>query len=81
MAKTEISNTDLLWIFREKLSSFDERFKVAPIAIVPSGRNESGWSVVMNAGQRLRHPLCVKRIEKEDRETVAPNLCSGGAGA
>ena len=42
MAKTRISSTDLLWIFREKLSSFDERFKVAPIAIVPS---EDDWEV------------------------------------
>jgi hypothetical protein len=39
----KISSTDLLWIFRKKLSSFDDRFKDAPIAIVPS---EDGWEVI-----------------------------------
>jgi hypothetical protein len=40
MAKAKISSTDLLWIFRERLSSFDDRFKVAPMAIV---RDDHGW--------------------------------------
>jgi hypothetical protein len=39
-----------------------------PIAVVPSGPNQSSWSVMMNAGQRLRHPLYVKRIEKIEKQ-------------
>jgi hypothetical protein len=67
VAKTRVSSTDLLWIFREKLSSFDERFKVAPIAIVPS---EDGWEVVM---QRYRNaePELAKRIAQIQTELRA----------
>jgi hypothetical protein len=41
MAKTKISSTDLIWIFREKLSSFDDCSPSTSIAIVPSSE---GWT-------------------------------------
>ena len=64
MTKTEISNTDLLWIFREKLSSFNERFKAAPIAIVPS---EDGWEVVAHR-YRNAEPELAERIAQIQAE-------------
>ena len=67
MAKTEISNTDLLWIFREKLSSFNERFKAAPIAIVPS---KDGWEVVTHR-YRNAEPELAKRIAQIQAELRA----------
>jgi hypothetical protein len=68
VTKTEISNTDLLWIFREKLSSFNERFKAAPIAIVPS---KDGWEVVMSRGYRTAAPELAKRIAQIQAELRA----------
>jgi len=68
VAKTRISSTDLLWIFREKLSSFDERFKVAPIAIVPT---EDGWEVVMSHRYRNAEPELAKRIAQIQTELRA----------
>ena len=67
MAKNKISSTDLLWIFREKLSSFDERFKVAPIAIVPS---EDDWEVVTHR-YRNAEPELAKRIAQIQTELRA----------
>jgi hypothetical protein len=67
VAKNKISSTDLLWIFREKLSSFDERFKVAPIAIVPS---EDGWEVVTHR-YRNAAPELTKRIAQIQTELRA----------
>jgi hypothetical protein len=67
VAKNKISSTDLLWIFREKLSSFDERFKVAPIAIVPS---EDGWEVVAHR-YRNAEPELAKRIAQIQTELRA----------
>ena len=66
MTKTKISSTDLVWIFRERLSSFDDRFKVAPIAIVPS---EDGWEVVTS--RRYRNPELDKRIAQIQAELRA----------
>ena len=43
MAKTKISSTDLIWIFREKLSSFDDCPPSLPIAIVPS---DGSWTAL-----------------------------------
>jgi hypothetical protein len=65
MAKTKISSTDLLWIFRERLSSLDDRFKVAPIAIVPSKR---GWDAVTSHRYRAAEPQFAKRIEQIQAE-------------
>jgi hypothetical protein len=61
----KISSTDLLWIFREKLSSFDDRFKAAPIAIIPS---EDGWEVVMSHRYRNAEPQLAKRIAQIQAE-------------
>ena len=61
MAKTKISSTDLSWVFREKMASFDECAPTVSIAIVPS---EDGWTAVTNAWARSRHPLCAKRIKQ-----------------
>jgi hypothetical protein len=68
VAKTRISSTDLLWIFREKLSSFDERFTVAPIAIVPT---EDGWEVVTSHRYRSAEPELAKRIAQIQTELRA----------
>ena len=61
MAKTRILSTDLLWIFREKLSSFDDCSPSIPIAIVPS---DESWTAVTTQRVRKGHPHCVKRIEQ-----------------
>ena len=61
LAKKRISSTDLIWIFREKLSSFTACPPSIKIAIVPSNK---GWTVVMTQHDRNRRPDCVKRIEQ-----------------
>jgi hypothetical protein len=55
----KISNTDLVWVFTEKLRSFDDCGPVS-IAIVPS---EDGWRAIASRKDRHAHPLCAKRIE------------------
>jgi len=66
MAKTKVSATELIWIFQERLRSSVDCASGTYVAIVPS---KDGWTVVMNA--RRRNPLCVKRIEKLQRELQA----------
>ena len=68
MTKTKISSTDLAWIFRERLSSFDDRFKVAPIAIVP---NKHGWEVLTSRSYLTAQPQAAKRIKQIQRELQA----------
>ena len=68
MAKTKISSTDLLWIFREKLSAFGDSFKRAPIAIVPV---EDGWEVVTPQRYRKAEPQLAKRIAQIQAELRA----------
>jgi hypothetical protein len=68
VAKTKISSTDLLWLFREKLSSFGDRFKDTPIAIVPS---EDGWEVVTSRRYRNAEPELDKRIAQIQAELQA----------
>ena len=68
MAKTKISSTDLLWIFRERLSSFDDRFKVAPMAIVP---DNEGWQAVTSHRYRTGEPQVAKRIKQIQTELQA----------
>ena len=84
MATTSISSTELLWIFREKLSSFGDGFKDAPIAIVPS---KDGWEVVTSHRYRnaeLQLAKCIAKIQAELRPvyrqpmTVAPFRRSSG---
>jgi hypothetical protein len=61
MAKSRISATDLIWIFRERMQSFDDCGSGISLAIVPS---KEGWSVVMNARGRNDNPRCAKRIQQ-----------------
>jgi hypothetical protein len=57
LAKTKISSTDLVWIFREKLSSFNDCSPEIPIAIVPSGGG--AWKAVTAPRDRTGRPHCV----------------------
>jgi hypothetical protein len=68
VTKTKISSTDLVWIFRERLSSFDDRFKVAPIAIVPT---KEGWEVVTSSRYRTAEPEVAKLIKQVQAELQA----------
>ena len=68
MTKTKISSADLLWVFRERLSSFDDRFKVAPIAIVPT---KEGWEVVTSSRYRTAEPEVAKLIKQVQAELQA----------
>jgi hypothetical protein len=65
VAKKRISNTDLIWIFREKLSAFSDCPGSIKIAIIPSG---AGWTVVIAHRDRKAHPDCVKRIEQMQKQ-------------
>ena len=65
MAKTRISNADLLWIFSERLRSFKECAAPISIAIVP---NKGGWTAIASRRDRFTHPRCAKRIEQVHRE-------------
>jgi hypothetical protein len=61
LAKKKISSTDLIWIFREKLSTFADCPPSIKLAIVPS---EAGWTVVIPARDRKRLPDGAKRIDQ-----------------
>jgi len=61
LAKTKISSTDLIWLFRERLSSFADCSPAIPIAIVPT---DDGWTAVTTPRYRNGHPLSVRRIEQ-----------------
>jgi hypothetical protein len=65
LAKTKISSTDLIWIFREKLSSFDDCSPSISIAIVPS---DEGWTAVTAPRDRTGRPNCFKRIKQLQKE-------------
>ena len=64
-AKTKVSSTDLVWMFHEKLSSFDDGFASIPIAIVPS---EAGWTAVTSPRYRASQPNCVRRMEQIQKQ-------------
>ena len=66
MARARISSIELTAPFVERLKRFSECPGGFLIAIVPSTANESGWSAVMNSGQRTRHPR-IKSIERQLR--------------
>jgi hypothetical protein len=68
MPRTPISSTDLTALFTERLMQFSECPDGILIAIVPSGARGSSWSVVTNAGQRKRHPRCVRRIQTMEKQ-------------
>jgi hypothetical protein len=65
LAKKKISSTDLIWIFREKLSTFADCPPSIKLAIVPS---EAGWTVVTTARDRKRLPDCAKRIDQLQKQ-------------
>jgi len=65
MAKTRISSSDLVWIFTEKLRSFDECSPGTNIAIVPS---EDGWTAVTGGRRRGQHRRCDRRIEQIQKQ-------------
>jgi len=64
MAKTKISSTDLIWISREKLSSFDCSPSTS-IAIVPSSE---GRTAVTTHRDRTGQPNCVRRIQQLQKQ-------------
>jgi hypothetical protein len=66
MAKIEISSTELVWIFHEKLKAFKDCPPNVPIAIVPSP--DVGWTAVMSAKSRTRHPHCARRVEAVQKQ-------------
>jgi hypothetical protein len=64
MAKIKISTTDLVWIFTEKMRSFDKWF--LGIAIVPS---KNGWTAVTGARRRrAAYRRCARRVEQIQKE-------------
>ena len=65
MARTEISNSDLVWVFTEKLKSFGDCAPAISIAIVP---NKDGWTAIASRRDRNSHPRCAKRVEQVQRE-------------
>jgi hypothetical protein len=65
LAKTKISSIDLIWIFREKLSTCDDCPSKIPIAIVPS---DGGWRAVTASRDRTGRPHCVRRIEQIQKQ-------------
>ena len=64
MAKTKISSTDLVWVFTEKLRSFDDCANVS-VAIIPT---EDGWTTISSRKDRHAHSPCVKRIEQIQKQ-------------
>jgi hypothetical protein len=68
MPRTRISSIELTALFVERLKQFSRCPDGFLIAIVPSDANESGWAVVMNSGQRTRHPLCTRRIQAIEKQ-------------
>ena len=66
MAKTKISNSDLTWIFAERLKEFEECPPRMSFAIVPDAK--AGWSAIASRGWRAENPLCQRRIETVQRQ-------------
>ena len=65
MTKTKISNSELNWIFQEKLSAFNDCPVSISIAIVP---NKGGWAAVTNPRIRKSFPDCIRRIEQVQKQ-------------
>lgn len=55
----------LVWILRERLSSFDDRLKVVPLAIVPGNGD---WEVVTPRRHRSRMPHFAKHLRQVEKE-------------
>jgi hypothetical protein len=52
MAKTEISNADLVWVFTEKLKPFRDCAPTISIAVVPT---EGGWTAIASRKDHNTH--------------------------
>jgi hypothetical protein len=65
LAKTRVSSTDLIWMFRERLSSFNDCSPSIPIAIVPSN---AGWTAVTASRYRAAHPHSFRRVEQIQKQ-------------
>lgn len=65
MAKTTISNADLIWAFTEKLKSFRDGAPAISIAIVAT---QDGWTAIASRKYRNRYPHYAKRVEMVQRE-------------
>jgi hypothetical protein len=65
MRKTQISSTDLVWVFTEKLKLFGDCAPAVSIAIVP---NKDGWTAIASRRDRNTYPRCAKRIEEVQRD-------------
>jgi hypothetical protein len=65
MVRTRIASADLLWIFRERLSIINDRFKTAPIAIIP---DDDGWEVITSRRYRKAQPQIAQYIERIQAE-------------
>ena len=74
MAKSRISATDLIWIFKERMQAFEDCASGISLAIVPS---KEGWSVVMNAHGRNDNPRCAKRIQQLESQLASPTPSPG----
>jgi hypothetical protein len=62
MAKTKISNTDLVGRFHEELQAFDDYpLHGIPIAIVPSAA--AGWRALTPRNVQQHRPLWARRVE------------------
>ena len=68
MVRTKIASADLLWIFRERLSSISDRFATAPIAIIPT---DDGWEAITSRRYRNSQPRVAKCIEEIQAELRA----------
>ena len=62
MAKTKISNADLVWLFHEELRAFDDFPQHGiTIAIVPA--TDAGWRALTPRYVQARRPLWAGRVE------------------
>ena len=65
MAKIRISSTELVWVFHQRLESFDDCPSEVPIAIVP---DDGSWMAVMSAKVRTRYPHWARRVESIQKQ-------------
>jgi hypothetical protein len=65
MAKTRISNADLVWVFTERLKSSRDCAPAISIATVPT---EDGWTAIASRKDRIIRPRCAEHIDQVQRE-------------
>ena len=67
MSKTKVSSTDLIWIFHEKLQTFDDHPQHGlPIAVVPMP--DGGWRALSTHHIRKRRRPWAERIEAIEKQ-------------